>query len=304
MARGIAIGLAACSIVFAQTAGREVHTGAGASAGPLPGLYKQQVYFIDLPDHVRLFAPQGYSSIFFDLDGRGPERSYVHSIAIDSDGTIAVAWGTREQTDGIEIRDARGTLLRTIDTGLFVPGSVTFAADHSLWSFGWQRATARSVAHAKEFMTLRHYSPDGKEISTHLPRSVFPQGLEPGGAQPQERRIFMMQDSIGLVAFSGKWGDNQEWVEVDLNGNVRGRWPLNGAQFPGVAVTSDGNVYAKRRDPKTGRNNVVRLDRASSTWQPVKLATPGELYGADDDQLIFADWPAGEMVLHWVKQPS
>jgi hypothetical protein len=301
--RAITLLLAASCVGFAQSPVREVETGAVIS-GPLPGLANNHLYFIDMPDHVRVFSPNGYSSIAIDLDGRGDEPSYLQGIAIDADGTIAVAWGTRWGPSGIEIRDGSGTLLRTFDTGLFMPGAVAFGADHSLWSFGWQRAAKGSQVHAKDFGMLQHYSAAGQQMAAFLPRSVFPKGLEPGGAQPQEQRIYAMPDRIGLVAFSGELGGKQEWVEVDFNGNVLGRWRIDGKQFPRVTPTSDGNVYATKLDPKTQRDIVVRLDRATSTWQPVAGVAKGELYGADGQQLIFGSWPKGVMLLGWFKQPS
>jgi hypothetical protein len=295
--------LAAACFGFAQSPVREVETGAVIS-GPLPGLANNHLYFIDMPDHVRVFSPNGYSSIVIDLDGRGDERSYVQGIAIDSDGTIAVAWGTRRGPSGIEVRDGSGTLLRTIDTGLFMPGSVAFDADHSLWSFGWQRAAKGSQVPARDFGMLRRYSAAGNQMAAFLPRSVFPKGLEPGGAQAQEQRIHVMPDHLGLVAFSGETGNKQEWVEVDFNGKVLGRWRIDGNQFACVTPTSDGNVYATERDPKTQKDIVVRLDRATSTWQPVATGAKGQLYGADGDRLIFGSWPKGVILLDWFKQPS
>jgi hypothetical protein len=173
-----------------------------------------------------------------------------------------------------------------------------------LWSFGWQLDPERLGYPAKEFLMLRHLSLAGNEMGAYLSRPLFPPGLQPGIAQAQEPRIFVRPDFIGLVAFSGNLGNQQEWVEVDLNGNIRGRWRLDGQQFPHVALTEDGHVYATGRDPKTRKDTIVRLDRATSTWQVVPMAGHGALHGADGDQLILGTWPTGGMVLHWVKQPS
>ena len=80
--------LAASCIGFAQSPVREVETGAVIS-GPLPGLANNHLYFIDMPDRVRVFSPNGYSSIAIDLDGRGDERAYVHGVAIRSIAILA-----------------------------------------------------------------------------------------------------------------------------------------------------------------------------------------------------------------------
>lgn len=291
------------SMLCAQST-REVITEAAVS-GPMPGFYKGYLYFVDPYDHVQLFSPEGHFLTRFYVQDHGEERGYVQSVAVDSDGTIAVGWGTRYGPTGIEFRSAMGDLIRSIDTGLFFPDNVDFAADHSLWAFGWQRAAPHSQVHARDFPMLRHYSSTGKEIGAYLPRSTFPKGLEPGTSQVQERRIYVMPDFIGLVAFSGNTGNQQEWVEVDLNGNIRGRWRLDGMPFPQMSLTSDGHVYAKRRDPKTGWDKiVVRLDRETSKWEVVPVPVDGVLYGSDGDQLIFGSWNTGVMKLQWVKQPS
>jgi len=300
--RWIAPLFAMCSILCAQST-RDISTQA-VSSGALPGFYKGYLYFVEPNDRVRLFTPDGRFMTSILMQDHGDERGYVHSVAVDSDGTIAVGWGTRYGSTGIEIHNGLGDLIRSIDTGLFFPDDVDFAADHSIWAFGWQRAAEHSQVHAKEFPMLRHYSSAGTEIGACLPRSRFPQGLEPGSAQWQERRLYVMPDFIGLVAFSGNTGTQQEWVEVDPNGNIRGRWRLDGMQFPALSLTSDGNVYAKRRDPKTQWDKiVVRLDRENSKWQVVPVAADGVLFGSDGDQLVFGSWNTGVMVLHWLKQP-
>jgi hypothetical protein len=66
--------LAASCVGFAQSPVRQVETGAVVSSA-LPGLASNHLYFIDMPDHVRVFSPNGYSSIVIDLDGRGDERA-------------------------------------------------------------------------------------------------------------------------------------------------------------------------------------------------------------------------------------
>jgi hypothetical protein len=301
--RWIAPLFAICSILCAQST-RDVTTQAGVGSGLVPGFYKGYLYFVEPYDQVRLFAPDGHFVTSILLQGHGDERGYVHSVAVDSDGTIAVGWGTRYGPTGIEVHDVSGNLIRRIDTGLFFPDNIDFAADHSLWAFGWQRAAEHSQVHAEEYPMLRHYSPTGTELGAGLPRSKFPRGMEPGSAQWQERRIYVMPDFVGLVAFSGNTSNQQEWVEVDLDGNIRGRWRLDGMPFPALSLTSDGHVYAKRRDPKTQWDKiVVRLDREASHWQVVPIPADGVLYGSDGDQLVFGSRNAGVMVLHWFNQP-
>ena len=136
MLRVIVLLCVPCSILSAQDPTRELYTEAVLS-GLLPGLYGH-LYFIDRPNRVRLFSPNG-NFASFDVPDRAGEPAHVEGIAIDADGTIAVGWGTRGTLHGIEIHNESGKLIRAIDTGLFVPNNLAFAPDHSLWAFGWQR---------------------------------------------------------------------------------------------------------------------------------------------------------------------
>ena len=66
---------------------------------------------------------------------------------------------------------------------------------------------------------------------------------------------------------SGKVGNQREWVELDLNGNLMGRRKLDPLdEFPGVGLTSD-HAYVPRQETKVAR--VFRLNRAMSMWEPV-----------------------------------
>ncbi len=76
------------------------------------------------------------------LQGHGNGNIHIKSIAIDSDGTLAVSWVDRPDT-GIDIRDLSGTLLRSFSTGRFAAAHLSFGQDHSLWALGWQYDEAR-----------------------------------------------------------------------------------------------------------------------------------------------------------------
>jgi hypothetical protein len=118
---------------------------------------------------------------------------------------------------------------------------------------------------------VRKYSMDGKEIGAYLPPSLFPSaGLQPGAEISQERRITISSDRVGIEATSGDSGNQREWIELGLNGELLGRWRLDPSdRFPGVAFTSDNQIYVHRfdGDPKSWR--VFRLNREKSTWDAV-----------------------------------
>jgi len=135
---------------------------------------------------------------------------------------------------------------------------------------------------------------------------LFPIGLDPGGIGWQTRAITVTRDRVGMQVWSGNTGNQMEWVELDLSGNVTGRWRLNDVvQTGAVAFTSDDQVYIPHSDSATKDYQVLKLNHVTSTWE--KVQSPGlRLYGSDGDQLIFAEWGRGDGLMHlsWFKQPE
>ena len=268
----------------------------------MPGFYNGYLYSAEPRDVLTLWAPDGHELFSLPFEGHGNGRVAVECVAIDSDGTLAVGW--KDGPDGgIDVRDLSGKLIRSIDTSLYVPAHLSFGADHSLWALGWQLDAADPETSARrDYSIVRKYSNDGREIGAYLPKSLFPDVLRPGD-ESQARRITVTADRVGVEAVSGKVSNQREWVELDLNGNVKGRWKLDPSnQFPGVAFTSDDQAYVHRYDRDRDAIEVFRLNRATSKWDLV--SSPGmELYGADGDKLVYAQWPDNVMHLSWFSQP-
>jgi hypothetical protein len=165
---------------------------------------------------------------------------------------LAVSWVDRPDA-GIDIRDLSGTLLRSFSTGRFLPMHLSFGQDHSLWALGWQYDEARFSEDKQDYRILRKYSIDSnKETGAYLPKSLFESGLPPGMEEWQRRRITVTADRLGVEVISGNIGNQREWVELDLNGNVLGRWRLDPSnEFPGVVFTSDDQAYVHRYNRNT-----------------------------------------------------
>jgi hypothetical protein len=60
-------------------------------------------------------------------------------------------------------------------------------------------------------------------------------------------------------------------------------------------------IASTRSESKSTRT--FRLDRAASAWVEVS-APQGELYGADGDELVFAQWEGVTMHMMWYPQPN
>ena len=137
----------------------------------------------------------------------GNDTVSILNAAIDSDSTTALS-RRDEAGSGIELRDAFGNLLQSINTGRYIPEHLAFGEDHTIWSLGLQTdATKLVYPDRQDYMILRHYSREGKDMGAYLPRSLFPAGLEPGSIGWQNRAITVTRDRVGVQVYSGNPGN-------------------------------------------------------------------------------------------------
>ena len=198
--------------------------------------------------------------------------------------------------------------MRFIDTTRFLPDAACFGPDHSIWMIGTQYTQLQSEdssdhVERADFHLIRKYSLDGVQLGSFLPRSLFPAGLPPGAAGWMRAS----NDRIGIMTYPGMVANNPEWVELDLAGNLIGRWKL-GPQLTadpvthhmtyslgGFAFTSDGRLFAQTTSCATLRRCSYRLallDRATSTLQTVDGVGLGRFFyllGADGNNLVIWD---------------
>jgi hypothetical protein len=306
MVRAIALFAVVSLSAWAQSGPvREVSSPALVGHGRDRGFYNGYLYSAGLGgrrDSMTLFAPDG--QVVATLVA-SKSKAVIESIAVDSDGTLAVAW--RDPSQGIDIRSPNGSLIRTIDTAGYVAAHLSFGGDHSLWALGWQRDAVDPARPAADYAILRKYSIEGKQTGEYLKRSLFKPGLEPGIVGWQRRGITVTDDRVGVEAFSGTSGIQEEWVELDLNGNVTGRWALDPHDvyvFPGVVLTSDNQAYV-RRAGEAGGYRLFRLNRGLSNWEPVETGD-GDLYGSDGRELVFGrpDGAKAKLHMNWYPQPA
>ncbi len=271
--------------------------------GAVPGFSNGYLFLVDRTphNHFTLYAPDG--RYMFDRYVQPDFGPAVLSVAVDSNGTVAAGWNdSAVGRTGIDLMDAGGKLVGSFDTGAYLPNSIAFAEDHTIWSFGWQRDPTRPGHPASNYLAVRHYSTDGQQLGAYLPRSLFVGGMEPACWNWQEQGIYVTADRIGLLACSGQNMGNPEWVELDPNGKLTGRWRF-GSFHRRVALTTDGHVYAQETVAGPQLGQVFALDRASGTFQLVALKVNGRLDGADGNQLVFSPYSGPPMRLDWYNQP-
>jgi hypothetical protein len=280
---------------------RQVNSQAVETSGMLiPAFFKGYIYWAGRDNPLTIYTPEGNQAPYI----AAPQGTAL-AIAADTDGALAVAWRS-ETTGGIDWHDPSGALVRTIQTGRYRPTHLSFGEDHSLWSLGWQTDAANPhMPDHSDYMIVRRFLPGGQQAGAYLPRSSFPRGLEPGDESWQRSNcITVTSDRVGLWVNSGMVGAKTEWVEMDLDGKLTGRWRLDPFFYEiRVALTADGHVFVHHAEPDAKSYTLLTLDRASSTWQPVRPAPNGDLVGADGDALIFADYGGGPIHLSWYRHP-
>jgi len=269
----------------------------------MPSFRNGYLYVVD-PNHiVTIFGPDGNQLTPIVITGKGHGHVSIQAVGVDTDGTLAISWSDSPDA-GIDFRDRYGNLLRTMDTGTFIASDLGFGEGHTLWAVGYQRdAVKPDREETKDYATVRKYSADGSALGAYLPKSMFAEGLPPGGQKPV-RGITIAHDRVGVELFSGHVSTEQEWVELDLDGNLKGRWKLERmSSGQGVAFTSDGQAYVERFDRSTKTRSVLRLNHGTGAWEQV-TSPGGYLYGAEGTSLVYGRWPDAVMHLSWYAQPQ
>jgi hypothetical protein len=238
---------------------------------PIPGFQNGYLYFIDHAT-VRAYSPEGFPVLTAVVQIPDAEKGWAVGLAV---------YDKYGQPDGF------------VATGSYVPTSLCFADDHSLWTFGRQRGRG-------DYMMVHHFGGDRKDAGQFLARSLFRKGLEPGTGHWQTRSIVVAQDRVGLFAFSGSNGGLNEWVELDLSGKLIRRVRLDQEEFTPMAFTADGHLY---RTPDFKAPLQV-LSQTTSEWQDAGMADLGALLGADGNSLVFSPWGEDQITMRWFSQPA
>ena len=263
---------------------------------PVPGFQNGYLYFLDHA-MVRAFSPDGFPVLTAVVEVPD-DKGYVWAdgLAVDTDGTFAIGvayGGPSYQFGGIAFYNKDGQPDGFVATGSYIPANLCFADDHSLWTFGRQYGRA-------DYMTVHHFGSDRKDVGQFLARSIFPKGMPPGEGHWQTRRITVAQDRVGFLAFSGGYGNLNEWVELDLSGKLIRRVRLDQPEFTPMAFTADGHLY-RQPDYKSA---LQVLSQTTSEWQDAGMGTLGQLLGSDGNSLVFSPDGNGPVTMQWFSQPA
>jgi hypothetical protein len=129
------------------------------------------------------YGPDGQFAYQKILELPGGSQPVVRDIDFDMNGNAAVAvaasGGPSGFLKGILLLDRAGRETGFIDTGRYGAAHIAIASDRTIWTLGWQLdADHAPYPDRQDYMIVRHFSADGKEVKADLPRSVFPAGLQ------------------------------------------------------------------------------------------------------------------------------
>lgn len=221
--------------------------------------------------------------------------------AVDSDGVAAGAYESRPLWEGrIDLLDASGKRIRTIDTGSYISQRIVFAPDHTLWTVGFIAGNDGSKG---DFNVLRHYARTGQELGETLRWSQIAgdhnsytalQGLVGG------KWLYAADDRIGLEALSNY--ERDAWIEVSYTGALLGKYDLAQTWDPvyaPVAMTASGAVYAAIYKDRNF-DGWATLDRSEKAWRKVTGYPKGRIIGSDGENLVFSQRDGASTVLQFV----
>lgn len=284
------------------------------------------------PDGLTVYDPSGREMFEAGIVAPDGTPGHLRDAAVDTDGTVGIAmsyggYGGKGHVKGGAIvlvdRNAKQKLLA--ETGRWLPARICFAPDHSIWVLGTQFAPLhdgddQDHVQRGDYPLIRKYSSSGKLDGEYLPRSLFPGGLPPG----DNGVIRAANDRIGVVTYSGAVANSPEWIELNFDGKLTGRWQL-GPQATSdsvtrrmtyylhtLSLTADARLFAETDNcPPEGRCSfrLVLFDKTTSTWQPAAGTAPAlaqdllnrfrHLVGAAENNLVFEDRTRGVHLL-WV----
>lgn len=223
--------------------------------------------------------------------------------AVDSDGVAAGVYQPRHLWEGrIDLLDASGKIIRTINTGSYVPQHIVFGSDHTIWTVGFYAENDGS----QDFNAVHHYARTGEELGqallwsqmTHDDNSYTALQALVGG-----RRLYVANDRIGFVA---PHRGHSTWIELSFSGFLLGKYELGTYQdveYQPVAMTAGSGVYAAIYKDRRF-DGWAALDRSTGVWQTLAGYPQGKIVGSDADNLVFSKPNGDSTVLQFVPAAS
>ncbi len=190
----------------------------------------------------------------------------VADLAVRPDGTMAAAVTAGAGDGGTHLvwLAPSGEVTRHQEISPFVPGNVDFAHDGTLWVAGAILDSLNPDTGGVPHDILRRYAPDGTLLQTALNSDTFSDATWPFPTY-FESYLDVHADGVGFYS-----NPAQEFVELDLDGSVRARWPGLPTDsldmILGFGYLPDGTVYLGQGGLNDDGVNFWRLDKETGEW--------------------------------------
>jgi hypothetical protein len=223
----------------------------------------------------------------FSLDGA--TWLLVRGYSSGPDGTIALCGQAKDAQGQVEhflaiLPPDPAAAPKIVRTYPYSPASVAIAPDGTIWTMGieYQPIPGKMLGGKirPQADVLRHFDHEGNQIGAFIPQAS----------------VGRLQGALSnLAAASGRsgWypGGGNSYVEIASDGSVHQYPSLTlgpGENVNGLAITENGAVFLSAINSREGTERVFQLDRPQRTWEPVHLALPGPVVGANGNTVAIA----------------
>ncbi|MGH9632552.1 MAG: hypothetical protein ACRD7E_29960, partial [Bryobacteraceae bacterium] len=180
----------------------------------VPSYDKGYLLYPHRPQRLEVLLPGGQPAAMMEIPCPGTSSCSIGVFAVDSAGNIAATIGYSTAaglTAGIGLLDKSGRQIRFIETVEYVPRGMCFDAGDNLWILGWERDPV-TRDEKKDYMLVRKFSREGKEIGRYLPRSLWPRKSRPAGLGGGYWYMRAASDRIGVIIHTSHADNPHEWV--------------------------------------------------------------------------------------------
>jgi len=203
-----------------------------------------------------------------------------------------------------------GELLRTVSTESIHCWDLQGDAEGTTWCLGRDSARIRDD---RDYDLVYRYDASGTLMSSSLPRSAFPDSVNPTGLKrccrqghflPGEGTVRLWLPAVGELVSFDREGEMQERVTLPEVEDLLKAWLVTAPGDAVFALLSAGPDY---EDSTSWTQTLVRLAPDGAAWIPIEgapqdLPPSFILVGADDLGLILFD--RRTMTLVWYPLPT
>ena len=238
----------------------------------------------------------------------------VRGVTVDNGGTIFVSGAARSSdgalADFIAQLNPEGQVSDVVRTNPYLGLHLCTVAPGNVWALGYDRDARRN---GSPNLMLRQFDLSKGEVRSTLDMNSVSESATP--LNTEKMSLFCNIHTVG--AFFDLGNGSYEWIELDVDDFRLSKWRLpnlrEGAEVNGVAMTSNGHLYASVHNysshgPFAALFVLRKQEQGRAIWTPVRgtfeKLTPttvaiSRLIGNENNELIYTtELPQGT-VIRW-----